>query len=191
MQRRPRSPDEPVIAPALGVRLGVAGLLIAIGTLVVVAWGEDRYGLAGRHDDGADHDLAAPHRRRPRVARPLPQRLHPRHVRQRPLQPADAGGARRSRSWPRRSTGCNRIFDTVELDGDQWRACLIAVVGYLVLAELGKFILRLDQSARDGDLMRSRTFTDACRRGGREPAAGALESDRTPRLDNLNPVEDE
>ena len=46
MKRRPRSPDEPVIAPALGVRLGFAGLLIAIGTLVVVAWAEDRYGLA-------------------------------------------------------------------------------------------------------------------------------------------------
>ncbi|MGH8829194.1 MAG: cation-translocating P-type ATPase, partial [Jiangellaceae bacterium] len=46
MQRRPRPPDEPVIRRALGVRLGVHGLLIAIGTLVVVAWAEDRYGLA-------------------------------------------------------------------------------------------------------------------------------------------------
>ncbi len=46
MQRRPRSPDEPVIARALGVRLGIAGLLIAAGTLAVVAWGEDRYDLA-------------------------------------------------------------------------------------------------------------------------------------------------
>ena len=45
MQRRPRSPTEPVIAPALGVRLGFAGLLIAGGTLGVVAWGEDRYDL--------------------------------------------------------------------------------------------------------------------------------------------------
>ena len=46
MRRRPRSPDEPSSHAALGVRLGIAGLLIAIGTLVVVAWGEDRYGLA-------------------------------------------------------------------------------------------------------------------------------------------------
>ena len=29
-----------------------------------------------RHDDGADDDLAAAHRRRPRVARPVPQHLH-------------------------------------------------------------------------------------------------------------------
>ena len=76
MKRRPRSPDEPVIAPALGVRLGIAGLLIAIGTLVVVAWGEDRYGLAVATTMGLDDDLAPPHRRRPRMARSLPEHLH-------------------------------------------------------------------------------------------------------------------
>jgi Ca2+-transporting ATPase len=35
-----------------------------------------------------------------------------------------------------------RIFDTVDLDGDQWRVCLIVVVAYFVLAELGKLLLR-------------------------------------------------
>jgi Ca2+-transporting ATPase len=44
--------------------------------------------------------------------------------------------------------GLNTILDTVELDGDQWRVCLIAVAGYLVLAELGKFILRLVERGR-------------------------------------------
>ena len=48
----------------------------------------------GRDHDGADHDLAAPHRRRPRMARSLPKHLPPRHVRQRTLQPAHAHGAR-------------------------------------------------------------------------------------------------
>ena len=48
----------------------------------------------GRHDDGADDDLAAPHRRRARVARSVPQRLHREHVRQPPLQPAHARRAR-------------------------------------------------------------------------------------------------
>ena len=38
--------------------------------------------------------------------------------------------------------GLQRILDTVDLDGHQWRACLIAVIGYFVLAELGKFVLR-------------------------------------------------
>jgi Ca2+-transporting ATPase len=38
--------------------------------------------------------------------------------------------------------GLNVLLDTVALDGQQWRVCLIAVIGYLVLAELGKLILR-------------------------------------------------
>ena len=41
-----------------------------------------------------------------------------------------------------RISGLNRLLDTVELDGHQWRACLVAVIGYFVLAELAKFILR-------------------------------------------------
>ena len=94
MKRRPRSPDEPVIAPALGVRLGIAGLLIAIGTLAVVAWGEDRYGLAVATTMGLTtisllHIIAALEWRDP-----VPEHLHLRHVRQPPLQPADARRAR-------------------------------------------------------------------------------------------------
>ena len=94
MKRRPRSPDEPVIAPALGVRLGIAGLLIAIGTLAVVAWGEDRYGLAVATTMGLTtisllHIVAALEWRDP-----VPQHLHLGHVRQRALQPADARRAR-------------------------------------------------------------------------------------------------
>ena len=46
MERKPRSPDDPVIPRALGMRLGLAGLLIAVATLVVVDWAEGRHGLA-------------------------------------------------------------------------------------------------------------------------------------------------
>ena len=38
--------------------------------------------------------------------------------------------------------GLQRIFDTVDLDGPQWRVCLLIVLGYFVLAELGKLLLR-------------------------------------------------
>ena len=97
MRRRPRSPDDPVIAPALGARLGFAGLLIAIGTLTVVVVGRGPGRARGRHDDGPGHDVAAPHRRRTRVARSVPERLQPQHHRQRALQRAAArraGGSR-------------------------------------------------------------------------------------------------
>jgi Ca2+-transporting ATPase len=49
--------------------------------------------------------------------------------------------------------GLQRIFDTVDLDGHQWRACFIAVVAYLVLAELAKLVLRrIDHEASDGQV---------------------------------------
>ena len=121
--RRPRSPDEPVIPPALGVRLGVAGLLIAIGTLAVVAWGEDRYGLAvattmGLVTTSLLHMAAALEWRDP-----YQERVPPRDHRQRALQHADAGGGRAHAAGHDRAA-LQRIFDTVDLDGDQWRACL-------------------------------------------------------------------
>jgi P-type Ca2+ transporter type 2C len=141
MQRRPRSPEEPVIAPALGVRLGFAGLLIAAGTLAVVAWGEDRYDLVTATTMGLTtisllHIVAALEWRDP-----YRSILH---------MDTFANGrfnmlmlAALALTFLATSIdGLNRILDTVELDGQQWRVCFIAVAGYFALAELGKLILR-------------------------------------------------
>ena len=46
-----------------------------------------------RDDHGVDHDLAAAHRRRPRVAGSDAERVQPRDDRQRTIQPAHADGA--------------------------------------------------------------------------------------------------
>jgi Ca2+-transporting ATPase len=35
-----------------------------------------------------------------------------------------------------------RILGTVQLTGDQWRPCLIAVAAFFVLSEIGKLIAR-------------------------------------------------
>jgi Ca2+-transporting ATPase len=141
MQRRPRSPDQPVIAPALGVRLAFAGLLIAVGTLIVVAWAEDRYELSVATTMGLTtislmHIVAALEWRDP----------------YRSIFTRDTFANGRFNKLMLTAlaltflvttiNGLQRIFDTVDLDGDQWRVCFIAVAGYLVLAELGKFILR-------------------------------------------------
>jgi Ca2+-transporting ATPase len=141
MQRRPRPPDEPVIVPSLGVRLGFAGLLLAIGTLVVVAWGEDRYDLAtattmGLATTSLLHIVAALEWRDP----------------YRSVFHWDTLANRRFNLLMLTALvlaflvttidGLQRIFGTVELSGDQWRACFLAVLGYFALAELGKFILR-------------------------------------------------
>jgi Ca2+-transporting ATPase len=149
MQRRPRSPEEPVIAPALGVRLGVAGLLIAVGTLLVVAWGEDRYDLATATTMGLTtisllHIVAALEWRDPyktifgrdTFANGRFNRL--------------MLGALVLTFLATTIDGLQVILDTVDLNGDQWRVCLIAVLGYLALAEIGKWILRrvLHEDAR-------------------------------------------
>jgi Ca2+-transporting ATPase len=141
MQRRPRSPDEPVIAPSLGVRLGFAGVLIATGTLVVVAWGEDRYDLLTATTMGLTtisllHIVAALEWRDP----------------YRSIFHLDTFANRRFNLLMLAALaltflattidGLNTILDTVQLDGHQWRVCAIAVIGYLALAELGKLILR-------------------------------------------------
>ncbi len=141
MHRRPRPPDQPVITPALGVRLGIAGLLIAIGSLAVVAWGEDRYDLTiattmGLVTVSLLHIVAALEWRDP----------------YRSIFNWDTFANGRFNILMLTAlaltflattiNGLNTILDTVNLDGDQWRVCFIAVAGYLVLAELGKFILR-------------------------------------------------
>jgi P-type Ca2+ transporter type 2C len=150
MRRRPRSPEEPVIPPALGARLGVAGLLIAIGTLSVVSWAEDHYGLAVATTMGLTtisllHIVAALEWRDP--------------VRSIFNRDTIANGrfnilvlvALALTFLVTSVDGLERIFDTVELTGSQWRTCFIVAVCYLALAELGKFILRrIDREAPDG-----------------------------------------
>jgi Ca2+-transporting ATPase len=140
MRRRPRSPDDPVIPRALAVRLGVAGLLIAIGTLSVVAWGEDRYGLAvattmGLVTTALLHIAASLEWRDP----------------QRTVFTRDTFANGRFNLLMLAAialtflvttvNGLERIFNTVELTGPQWRPCLIAVVAYVALTEVGKFVL--------------------------------------------------
>ena len=141
MKRRPRSPSEPVIAPALGVRLGIAGLLIAGGTLGVVAWAEDRYDLTVATTMGLTtisllHILAALEWRDP--TRTVFTRDTVANRRFNLLVLAAFVLTFLATTVP----GLQRLLDTTGLDGDQWRVCLIAVIGYLVLAELAKVVLR-------------------------------------------------
>ena len=141
MRRRPRSPDDPVIPRALGVRLGFAGLLIATGTLIVGRVRRGPLRARGRHHDGPDDDVAAAHRRRARVAEPRPAiftRATIANGRFNLLMVAALALTFLVTTIP----ALQRIFDTVDLDGPQWRVCLLVVLGYFVLAEVGKVLLR-------------------------------------------------
>ena len=138
MSRRPRSPSEPVIARVLGARLGFAGLLVAIGTLVVVAWAEDRHGLAVATTMGLItmsllHIAASLEWRDPH--RSVFSRSTFANGRFNLLMLTALGLTLLVTTLPL----LQRIFDTTDLDGDQWRVCLIVVAAYFVLAEIGKF----------------------------------------------------
>ncbi len=128
-----------MIDPALGARLGFAGLLIAVGTLLVVAYGESRYDLAvattmGMTTTALLHIVAALEWRDP--WRSVFSRATVANGRFNMLILAALALTLVVTSIPL----LQRIFDTVELTGDQWRACLLATLGYFVLAELGKLI---------------------------------------------------
>ena len=142
MQRQPRSPDQPVIPRALGLRLALAGLLIAIATLAVVSWAEGRDGLAVATTMGLTtasllHIAAALEWRDP--SRSIFTRATVANGRFNLLMLAALALTFLVTTVP----GLRRIFDTVDLTGDQWRVCLIAVVAYLAVTEIGKLVLRL------------------------------------------------
>jgi P-type Ca2+ transporter type 2C len=142
MKRRPRSPDLPVIPRSLGVRLGLAGLLVAIGTLIVVDWAEDRHGLAvattmGLVTTALLHVVASLEWRNP--DRSVFTRDTVANGRFNLLMLAAIALTFLVTALP----GLARIFDTVELTGDQWRVCLLTVLGYVAITELAKLGSRL------------------------------------------------
>ncbi len=140
MKRKPRSPDDPVIGRALGVRLGITGLVISIGVLIVVSWGETRYGLAvattmGFVTTALMHIVASVEWRDPE-----------RTI----FTPATIANGRFNLMvllalvftfMATTLNGLERILETVDLTGAQWRACGLAVLAYLVFAELEKLIV--------------------------------------------------
>jgi Ca2+-transporting ATPase len=149
MQRKPRPSDQKVIERPLGVRLGFAGLLIAIGTLIVVAYGEDRYGLAAATTMGFItisllHVVATLEWRDP--AHTAFRRSTIANGRFNRLMLLSLALAFLATTIP----ALNRMLDTVLLTGPQWRVCGIAVVAYVALAELGKVLIR---RIRPGDVV--------------------------------------
>ena len=141
MQRRPRSPEDPVIPRLLGARLLFVGLLISIGTLSVVAWAEDRHGLLvattmGLTTTSLLHIVAALEWRNP--DRSVFDRSTFANGQFNRMILAALALTFLVTTIP----GLNRIFDTVDLDGDQWRVCLIVAVIYVAVAEVGKIVVR-------------------------------------------------
>ena len=141
MRRRPRSPDAPVLGRALGAHLGLDGLLIAVATLLVVAWAEPRYGLLvattmGLTTAALTHVVAAAtwrDRRRSVVSHETV--ANGRFV---TLVLVVLGLTVLVTSLPI----LQRLFGTTDLNPGQWGACLLGAVGYLVCSEVVRAVAR-------------------------------------------------
>jgi Ca2+-transporting ATPase len=142
MKRSPRPPTERVINPGMGVWLGISGLLVAVGTLLVVAWAEDRYGLAVATTAGLTvmslmHIVAAVEWRDPDHS----------------IFNFATIANGRFNTMVLLSLGLtlvatsidllNRILGTTPLTAQQWGVCLGVTLVFLVLSELMKVIVRV------------------------------------------------
>ncbi|VTR75523.1 cation-translocating P-type ATPase [Cellulomonas hominis] len=141
MQRRPRPPDAPVLGRALGARLALDGLLIAVGTLLVVAWAEPRYGLLtattmGLTAAALTHVVAAAEWRD--LRRSVISHETVANGRFVTLVLVVLGLTVLVTSLPI----LQRLFGTTDLDPGQWGACLLVAAGYLVVAELTRAVVR-------------------------------------------------
>jgi Ca2+-transporting ATPase len=139
MKRRPRPANQRVIEPALGVRLAFSGLLVAIGALSVVAWAEDRHGLVvattmGLVTTALLHIIATIEWRDP--DRTAFSRATIANGRFNLLIVAALALTFAATTID----GLERILDTAELGGQQWRVCLIAAGAYFVVEEIASFV---------------------------------------------------
>ncbi|MFE7408051.1 HAD-IC family P-type ATPase [Isoptericola sp. NPDC057559] len=141
MARRPRSPSEPVIGRGLAVRLAVGGVLIATGTLIAVGYGEARFDLTVATTMGLTamsllHVVAALEWRDQRASILSHDTLaNGRFV---VLMLVALGLTFLVTTLD----GLERIFGTTPLDGGQWGVCALVALGYLLVVEAGKAVLR-------------------------------------------------
>jgi Ca2+-transporting ATPase len=141
MERKPRPADAPIMPRPLAVRLIFGGLLIAVATLVIVAYAEDEYGLAVALTMGL-------------VTLSLLNVVAAISTRD-PERSAFGMHSVDNRRFNLMILAClvltllvtelnflQRIFDTTPLTIEQWGICLLAVAVTAVVLEAAKFVLR-------------------------------------------------
>jgi Ca2+-transporting ATPase len=141
MRRRPRDANAPVIDSELGIRLGLAALVMAVLALIVVAWGEHRYALEvattmGMTTLGLMHIVAALEAREPG------ETIFKRYTIENRRFVQLVGAALVLSLLVTTLSPLQRIFDTDALTAAQWGICLLGPIAYLVLTELGKWFQR-------------------------------------------------
>jgi Ca2+-transporting ATPase len=141
MRRVPRDASAPIVDRGLGIRLGVASLVMAAITIGVVAWGEHRYDLVTATTMGLTtlslmHVVAALETREPTETIFKQYTFANRRF-------VQLVGAALALTFLVTALGpLQRIFDTVSLTSSQWGVCLLGPLAYVAFAELGKLLDR-------------------------------------------------
>ena len=137
MKRRPRDASAPIVNRSLAIRLGSLAFVMAVIALGVVAWGEDRYGLAVATTMGLTtlslmHIVAALEVREPK------QTIFSRYTLENRRFVQLIGVTLALTFLVTELNFLQRIFDTVSLTSSQWGLCLLGPIVYLAVAELVK-----------------------------------------------------
>jgi Ca2+-transporting ATPase len=141
MRRRPRNADAPIVDRALGLRLGVASVVMAGLALGIVAWGDHRYTLAVATTMGLTtlslmHIIGAMEAREPTGSIFTRYTISNRRF-------VQLIGAALVLTFLVTALGpLQRIFDTVALTSSQWGICLLGPIVFLGFSELGKLVDR-------------------------------------------------
>ena len=141
MERRPRPANAPVVSRSMGARLAIGGILTAAITLVVIAYGEDRYDLPialtmGLVTLSLLHVVAAISTRDPERSAFGPHTFANRRFNVMILACVGLTLLVTELGF------LQRIFGTTSLTAEQWGVCLLAVLVAIALVEIVKFILR-------------------------------------------------
>jgi P-type Ca2+ transporter type 2C len=141
MERKPRSADAPVVTKPLGVRLGTAGILLAVVTLIVVAYGDHQYSLEVALTMGLVtlsllHVITAIETRNPEHSALGMDTVSNPRFNQMILASLVLTLLVTELSF------LQKIFDTTSLNSAQWGICLLAALVTAVVTEVAKFVLR-------------------------------------------------
>jgi Ca2+-transporting ATPase len=141
MARRPRPPSQPIIGRGLGIWLSVSSLLLSTGVVLVVAWGQGKYGLPVAVTLGVTltslmHIASAVEWRDPQHS--IFSQGTIANGRFNLLVLAAIGATVALTVFD----GFNRLFGTVPLTTSQWGMCLAVVAAFIILSELMKLGVR-------------------------------------------------
>jgi P-type Ca2+ transporter type 2C len=156
MKRKPRDASAPIVNRSLGVRLGFLAFVMAVIALGIVAWGEDRYGLAVATTMGLTtlslmHIIAAVEVRDPT------QTIFSRYTIENRRFVQLIGLTLVLTLLVTELDFLQRIFDTVPLTSSQWGVCLLGPVAYLVVTEIVKAFDRRSRPDRTDVLVPAET----------------------------------